>query len=80
MIRPCHVVNQDVVKKYQDKAAEERPKYVIHQSLKHGQRVAEAERHDQELHFVDVRRPHEHLVVPRSPVQLGEELGTVEFI
>uniref|UniRef100_A0A0A9BSS0 Uncharacterized protein n=1 Tax=Arundo donax TaxID=35708 RepID=A0A0A9BSS0_ARUDO len=89
MIRPCLAVNQNIVKKYQDEAAEERPEYVVHQGLECGRRVAESERHDQELvqavmraerRFVDVLRPHADLVVPRPQIQLGEEFGAVELV
>jgi hypothetical protein len=89
VISPRPAVNQNVVKKYQDEAAEERPEHIIHQGLECRRGVAEAERHHKELvqaimcterRLVDVLRAHAHLVITRAQVQLGEELSAMELV
>jgi hypothetical protein len=89
MISPCLAVNQNIVKKYQDEAAQERAEDVVHQCLECRRVSAQPERHHQELvqvvvgaerRLVDVLRPHAHLVIPGPEVQLGEELGAVELV
>jgi hypothetical protein len=77
VIRTCLGIYQDVVKKYQDKATKERPKYIIHEGLECRWRVAQPECHHQELietvvgaerGFVYIFRSHPHQVVPESEV------------
>jgi hypothetical protein len=89
MISPRLTVNQNIIKKYQDEAAQERPEYVVHQGLECRRGVAQPECHYQEFvqavvgakrRLVHVFRAHAYLVVPRSEVQLGEELGTMELV
>jgi len=73
MICPCLAVDEDVVEEDEDESAQVRPKNVVHERLERRRRVAEAERHHQELveavvgaerGFVHIFRPHPHLVVP----------------
>ncbi|XP_021317213.1 uncharacterized protein LOC110435676 [Sorghum bicolor] len=89
VVSPCPAVNENIIKKYQDEAAEERPEHVIHQGLERRRGVAQPERHHQELveavvgaerRLVHILRPHPHLVVPGPKVELGEELGAVELV
>jgi len=89
MVRPSVAVNQNVVKKYQHKAAEEGSQDVVYQGLERRRSVAQTERHDQELveavmsaerRLVDVSRAHADLVVPRTEVELGEEARPVELV
>ena len=67
----------------------ERAQDVVHQRLEHGRSVAQPEQHHQKLvqpvvcaerHLGDVSGAHVDLVVARAKVQLGEELGAMEFV
>ena len=89
MIRPRLAIYQNVIKENQHKATKERAKYIIHEGLESCRGVAQPEWHYQELveavvsaerRLVDVLRPHEHLVVPRAQVQLGEESRAMELV
>jgi hypothetical protein len=70
-------VNQNIVKEHQHKAAEERPKDVVHQGLECGRGIAQPKSHDQELvevvvrperRLVNVTWSHADLVVARAQV------------
>jgi hypothetical protein len=83
VVRPGLAIDQNVVKKYQHETAKKWPQDVIHQGLEHGRRVAQSERHDEELviavvrperGLVDVGLPHADLVVAGVEVELGEWL------
>ena len=89
VIRPRLAVYQYVIKKHKYKTTKEGPEHIIHESLERRRSVAQPERHDQKLveafvgaerRLVYVLRPHAHLVVPRTQVQLGEETGAMEFV
>jgi hypothetical protein len=82
-------VNQNIVKKYQDEATQERAEHIVHQGLECRRGVAQRESHHQELvqsvvgaerRVVHVLRAHAYLVVPGPDVQLGEELGAMELV
>jgi hypothetical protein len=55
MLVPCAAVDENVVKKYKHKPAEEGTQHVVHQCLECGGGVGEPERHDQELKVAMVR-------------------------
>ena len=74
MLRPRPAVDKNVIKKYQDEPSQEGPQDVVHERLERRRRVAQPERHHQELvepivsperRLVDVGGAHADLVVPR---------------
>jgi len=86
MVRPSGAVNQNIIEKDEDELAEKLEEDVVQQRLKRRRRVAQPERHDEELveaimgaerRLVDVRGPHANLMVARAEVELGEVLGVV---
>jgi len=89
MVRPALAVNQNIVEENEDKPAEVSAEHVVHERLESRWGVAQPERHDQELveavvgaerRFVDILRPHPHLVIPRPKVELGEEARAMELV
>jgi hypothetical protein len=89
VLLPILAIYQDVIKENKDKSAQEGTENIVHQRLECCRCVAKPERHHQELvqavvctkhRFVHVFRPHAHLVVPGTQVQLGEEPGTIKLV
>jgi hypothetical protein len=89
VIGPRRTVNKDVVKKDKHEPSEEGPENVVHQRLERGRRVAETERHDEELiepimgperRLVDVGGQHAYLVISGAQVELGEEAGAMQLV
>lgn len=75
---PRIVVNQDVVKEYQDKAMWKGTENLIHESLECRRSIRQSKGHHQELeeslmcperHLCNIRWLHEHLMIPRMQVQ-----------
>ena len=73
VLGPCVAVDQYVIKKYEYEFAQERFQYQIHQCLKCGWGVCQAERHNQKLEqafmsvkscFFHIIMAHAHLMVP----------------
>jgi hypothetical protein len=89
MFRPRPVVNEDIIKEYEDEAAEERPEDVVQKGLEGGWCIRQAERHDQELkeslvcskrHLGNVIIVHQYLVVDEAQVDFLEEACALAFI
>lgn len=69
--------------------ADEGLQHIVHECLKCYRCISEAKGHDEELKVTSVRpkgglgdviRMHAHLMVPAAQVDLGEELGTLQFV
>jgi hypothetical protein len=89
VLLPILAIYQDIIKENKDKPAQEGTEHIVHEGLECCRCVAKPERHHQELvqavvgtkcRFVHVFRPHAHLVVPGTQVQLGEEPGTMKLV
>jgi len=81
VLGPGVAVDEDVVEENKDKATQERAQHLIHESLEHRRCIGQPDWHDQELvealmhaerGLVDVLQVHEHLVIPKAEVELGE--------
>jgi hypothetical protein len=89
VLGPAATVNQDIIKEDEYKPAKEGPQDFVHQGLERGQGIRQAKRHDQEFKqalmraehcFVNVVSVHEHLVVARPEIKLGEESRAMKLI
>lgn len=89
MSGPGATENQNVVKKYQHKSANEVVQHIVHESLKGRRCIGEAERHHQEFKVLVVSAErcllhicvlHQDLVIATTQIQLGEESGAAELI
>jgi hypothetical protein len=89
VVCPGGTVYQNVIKKHENEPTEERAENIIHKGLERRRRVAQSERHDEELvesvvsperRLVDIRRLHANLMVPRAQVQFGEEARALELV
>lgn len=83
MGRPRITVDENFVKKHQNKFAQKWAKYVIHESLKCGGSIGEAKRHYKELvvarvsakgSFMDISSRHADLVISRFEIQLAKPM------
>jgi hypothetical protein len=87
--RPGHTVYEDIAVENEYEPAKEWVQHFIHQGLKRGWCIRQAERHDEELEeslmraegsFSHIIGVHPHLMIARVKVELHEELGTTQFI
>ena len=86
---PSFIVDQDVIKKNEDKMTYKGLKDVVHETLEIGRCIAKAKGHHQEIvvvfmsekrNFGNVCCLHANLVVVRMDIKFGEELRTFELI
>lgn len=63
--------------------------HVVHGSLEHIRRIGETKRHQEELELAmmiaerrlcHIVQEHAYLVIPRTQVELGEEVCPMEFV
>jgi hypothetical protein len=82
MICKCLAINQDIVEKYQDEAAEKWPENIVHEGLKCGRGVRKPEGHYEEFVMTfmsaegglgNVLCPHPNLVVAGMKIQFGKK-------
>ena len=89
MLSPCFTIDEDIIKEAQNEVSQVGPKYFIHQFLEHGRGICEAKWHDQKFRmaimctescFRDIIHMDSNLVIPRTKIQLGEKMSTMELI
>ena len=89
MLNPCFTIDVDIIKEYQNEVPQVGPEYFIHQCPKCGRSISEEKGHDQkiivaimcgEIHFRDIILMNLNLVIPRTKIQLGEKMSTMELI
>ena len=89
MLRPCFTIYEDIIKEYQNEVSQVGTEYFIHQNLERGRSICEAKWHDQkfivaimcaESCFRDIILMNPNLVIPRTKIQLGEKMSTMELI
>ena len=82
-------IDEDIIKEDQNEVSQVGPKYFIHQFLEHGRGICEAKWHAKkfimaimcaESCFRDIIRMDPNLVIPRTKIQLGEKMSTMELI
>ena len=82
-------IDEDIIKEDQNEVPQVGSKYFIHQCLECGRGICEAKWHDQkfimvimcvEIFFRDIIRMDLNLVIPRTKIQLGEKMSTMELI
>jgi hypothetical protein len=87
----CNVlaIDKNVIKKYQDETPQKFRENRVHEFLKTGWSICQAERHYQvfivtkmcpKSSFCYVCRIHAYLVISRTQIKFGKYLGPVEFI
>ena len=86
---PGFTIDEDIIKEEQNEVSQVGLKYFIHQCLEHGRGICEAKWHDQkfimalmcvESCFKDIICMDPNLVIPRTKIQLGENMSTMELI
>ena len=89
MLRPFFTIDEDIIKEDQNEVSQVGPKYFIHQCLERGRSICESKWHDQKFImaimcakncFRDIIRMDPNLVIPRTKIQLGEKMSTMELI
>ena len=89
MLNPCFTIDEDIIKEDQNEVSQVGPEYCIHQCLECGRSSCEAKWNDQkfimsimcvESCFRDIIRMDLNLVIPRTKIQLGEKMSTMELI
>ena len=89
MLSPSFTIDEDTIKEDHNEVSQVGPKYFIHQCLEHGRGICEAKWHDQkfimaimcaETCFRDIICMDPNLVIPRTKIQLGEKMSTMELI
>ena len=89
MLIPGFTIDEDIIKEDQNEVLQVGPKYFIHQCLERGRGICEAKWHDQkfimaimcaESCFRDIIRMDLNLVIPKTKIQLGEKMSTMELI
>ena len=89
MLNPGFTIDEDIIKEDHNEVSQEGLKYFIHQCLEHGRGICEAKWHDQkfimaimcaESYFRDIICMDPNLVMPRTKIQLGEKMSTMELI
>jgi hypothetical protein len=82
---PSFAIDEDIIKENQNKMMEERTEDMIHETLKSGGSITEAEWHNQELIVTlmsskcsvgNVFLFHTNLVVARAEMKFGKTLST----
>jgi hypothetical protein len=86
---PSFAIDENIIKENQAKMTQERTKDMIHETLKSGGSIREAEWHNQELIVTlmsyecslgNVFLLHMNLVVSRTDIKFGKILSTTQFI
>ena len=89
MLIPSVTIDEDIIKEDQNEVSQVGPKYFIHQCLEHGRGICEAKWNDQKvivaimcekISFRDIILMNPNLVIPKTKIQLGEKMSTVELI
>ena len=89
MLNSCFTIVEDIIKEYHNEVLQVGLKYFIHQWLEYGRRISEAKGNDQkfivaimcaEICFRDIILMNPNLVIPRTKIQLGEKMSTMELI
>ena len=87
---PCFNINENsLMKEYHNKVPQVGTKYFIHQCQECGRIISEVYRHDEniivatmcgEIHFRDIMLVKLNLAIPRTKIQLGEKMSTMNLI
>ena len=89
MLNPCFTVDEDIIKEDQNGVSQVGPKYFIHECLECGRGICESKWQDQkfimaimcvESCFRDIICMDQNLVIPKTKVQLGEKISTMNLI
>ena len=89
LLSPFFTIDEDIIKEDHNEVSQVGLKYFIHQCLERGRGICEAKWHDQkfimaimcaESCFRDIIHMDSNLVIPRTKIQLGEKMSTMELI
>ena len=89
MLSPGFTIDENIIKEDQNEVLQVGSKYFIHQFLEHGRGICEAKWHEHkfivaimcaERCFRDIILTNPNLVIPRTKIQLGEKMSTMELI
>ena len=89
MLSPSFTIDEDIIKEDQNKVSQVGLKYFIHQFLECGRGICETKWHEKkfimaimcaESYFRDIIHMDLNLVIPRTKIQLGEKMSTMELI
>ena len=89
MLNPGFTIDEDIIKEDQNEVSQVGTEYFIHQFLECGRSIHEAKWNDQKFRvaimcvercFRDIILMNLNLVIPRTKIQLGEKMSTMELI